>query len=151
MSNAKKSIELTRSQERALDDFAKISDFWGRIRAAYAEYGSLTEKQYALFERQIERDAWKSDAQRLNAVPIRNRFRTADGKPRCADRAKPYCENAATIIVGTFAFCEQHAAAAKDQYDEWMASRREQRAQEQSSEPSGGWGDEVDGGGGSDD
>lgn len=124
---------------------------WSRIRVAYAEFGGLTEKQFSLFQRQLERDAWKADAQRLGGVPIRNRFRTSDGKPRCADRAKPYCESAATIIVGSFAFCDEHAAAAKEDYDDWIAGRREIQAQERAAEPSGGWGDEIDGGrGGSD-
>ncbi|HTV72165.1 MAG TPA: hypothetical protein VME66_00465 [Candidatus Acidoferrales bacterium] len=132
MSAAKKSVELTRSQERTLDEFAKTSDFWSRVRSAYAAYGGLTERQHELFQRQLERDAWKADAQRLGGIPIRNRFRTTDGKPRCADRAKPYCESAATIIVGSFAFCERHAPTAKGEHDEWLASRREENARRSS-------------------
>jgi hypothetical protein len=144
MSKPSKQVELTRSQERQLDEFARASDFWSRIRAAYADYGGLTEKQYALFERQREKDAWKADAQRLNGVPIRNRFRTSDGKPRCADRSKPYCESEATIIVGSFAFCTAHAASAKEEYDGWLAGRREIQAQERAAEQTGSWGSEFD-------
>jgi hypothetical protein len=151
VSDTKKQVELKRSEERALDEFAKTSDFWSRVRAAYAQYGSLTERQYELLTNQIQKDAWKADAQRLNGIPIRNRFRTEDGLPRCADRAKPYCENEATVIVGAFAFCGDHAEKAQSDLDEWRASHKTERSTETvAARPSGGWSDEFDGGGGAD-
>lgn len=54
---------------------------------------------------------------------MRNKFRTGARKPRCADRERPYCESEATIVVGTYAYCAEHAAAARESLEQWKASR----------------------------
>ncbi len=118
-----KTHELTREEQRALDHMAETSDFWSRIRASAAEYDGLTEKQYERFLQQVERDSWMAGAQRVNGVPVRNKFRTGGRKPRCADREKPYCESEATVVVGTYAYCSEHAEAARESLDQWKASR----------------------------
>jgi len=118
-----KTHELTREEQRALDRMAETSDFWSRIRASAAEYDGLTEKQYNLFVQQVERDSWKAGALRVNGVPVRNKFRTGGRKPRCADREKPYCESEATVVVGTYAYCGEHAEAARESLEQWKSSR----------------------------
>jgi hypothetical protein len=137
MPDAKKTIKqiaITKSDERLLDDLANGSDFWSSIRAKYAEYGTLTERQRDLLVEEREKQAWRKDALRIGGVAIRNKFTTQGGRPRCAHRGKPWCEDAATIVVGAFGFCHDHAGEAEDELKDWLDARKAERAQEKSAE-----------------
>jgi hypothetical protein len=133
----KDQIELNKKQERILDDLAKTSGFWGSIRAKYAEFGSLTQRQFEIFERDAERIEWQRDAPRVDGVPVRNRYQTDAGKPRCAHRAQPWCQSAATIVVGRWGYCVDHAEEARTELGEWCAARDAERAQERAAEAVG--------------
>ena len=122
-----KQVELTRSQERILDQLAQSSDFWGSVRAKYADFGSLTHRQFEIFERDAARLEWQRDAQRIGGLPVRNRFRVGN-QPRCAHREQPYCESVATVVVGRYGYCADHADVAREEFDSWRRSRDEARA-----------------------
>ena len=130
MSTRRKSVSLSREEVRALDRLAETYDFWSRIRAAYIEFDALTERQYEIFMRQIDRDSWKASAQRVHGVAIRNKFRTEGGKPRCAHRGKPYCQNEAVQVVGTYAYCLEHLEEAKESLEDWRAAREAEKRQD---------------------
>jgi hypothetical protein len=129
-------IELNRKQERVLDDLAKRSEFWGSIRAKYAEFGALTAKQFELFERDSARVEWQKSAQRIAGVPVRNKLKVC-GQPRCADRSRPWCDQPATIVVGDWAYCDQHANNARKELDDWRRARHAERANEHTTEATG--------------
>ncbi len=122
-----KQVELNRSQERILDQLAKSSDFWGSVRAKYAEFGSLTHRQFEVFERDAARLEWQRDAQRIGGLPVRNRFRVGKS-PRCAHRGEPYCQSSATNVIGTYGYCADHASEAREEFDSWKRERDEERA-----------------------
>ena len=130
VSTRRKSVSLSREEVRALDRLAETYDFWSRIRAAYIEFDALTERQYEIFMRQIDRDSWKASAQRVHGVAIRNKFRTEGGKPRCAHRGKPYCQNEAVQVVGTYAYCLEHLEEAKESLEDWRAAREAEKRQD---------------------
>lgn len=129
-----KQIVITKSDERLLDDLANRSDFWSSIRAKYAEYGTLTERQHDLLVEEREKHAWRKDAPRIGGVAIRNRFATEGGRPRCAHRGKPWCREAATVVVGTFGYCHDHAGEAEDDLNDWLEARKAERAQQTADE-----------------
>lgn len=144
-------VALSRSEEKWLDEFAQGSEFWASIRAKYAEFDGLTEKQYAALKRDIERNGWKRNAPKLNGVSVRNKFTTRDGSPRCGHAGKPWCQSAATVVVGSFGYCRDHEDAAREALAEWKRTRDSKRDGDAAAEHSGEWGDEFsDGGGGSD-
>src|ERR1700729_914682 len=129
-------IELSRKQERILDALAESSRFWGSIRAKYAEFGALTARQFELFERDAARMEWQRGAQRIGDVAVRNKLKTA-GKPRCAHREQPWCHAVASIVVGSWGYCGQHAPQAQEELDDWKGARNEERTQERAAEASG--------------
>jgi hypothetical protein len=132
-----KQIELSRSQEIALDNLARSSKFWSSVRAKYAEFGALTSRQFEILEDAIERRAWQRSALRVAGAPVRNRYKTDGGKPRCAHAERPWCTAAATIIVGALGYCAAHARAAMEARDEWLRARAEERAQGRAAEEVG--------------
>jgi hypothetical protein len=113
--------KLTAPQLKALQKLADDSAYFASLEAAAKNYGGLSEKQYASFQKSF----WKADAQLVDGEPVRNRFKTPDGHARCADRGKPYCTRAAERVVGTFAFCKMHEASAIDDYNAFRESKAE--------------------------
>ncbi len=118
---------LKKSEERALDELAKTSAFWSSVRAGYAQYDGLTLKQYDRLVETLERNAWKADAQRVAGAPVRNKFKTEHGEPRCGHRGKPFCPAAATVVVGSFGYCKDHAAATQRDLDDWLEARKHEQ------------------------
>ncbi len=112
---------LIPDEEAQLDDLASRSAFWAKVRSGYARYDALTYRQYELFTRELEKNAWRNDAPVIGSSPVRNKYRTADGHPRCAHRAKPRCQAQATVVVGVMGYCETHFLAAVDERDKWLA------------------------------
>lgn len=133
-----KQIAISKSEEHALDDLAHQSDFWSRIRAAYAAYDALTERQYELLREHIARNSWKRNAARVAGHPVRNKYCAGDGTPRCAHRGTPWCKATSTRVVGAFGYCAEHADEARAEFDAWKASHTAQFA-----EPSGSSGDVI--------
>jgi hypothetical protein len=95
----------------------------------------LTDSQYECFERDAARISWQRSAPKIGGVPVRNKFR-AGKSPRCASRAE-FCPSAATQVVGQFAYCINHVDAAREEYDEWIAARRQEREQDANAEATG--------------
>ena len=104
---------LTQAEQRDLDRLAQGNEFFGRLRAAYAEWGSLTPKQYAALKNARERDSWRKDALMVNGIAVKNKYETS-GKPKCAHHGKPYCNDVATVVVGTFGYCSEHSTEARE-------------------------------------
>lgn len=136
MSSPSKSHELTKAEESDLDRLSESSGFWARVRAAYAEWGTLTARQYTLLIQEREKGAWRRDALRVDGKPVRNRFTGADGRPLCANRAKPWCREPATVVVGAFGYCDGHAGAARTEWDAWIAGREAQTGEQSAPTPS---------------
>ncbi len=122
MSADRKTHPLTIAEEKDLDRLADGSEFFGRIRAAFAEWGTLTHRQYEVFSQARDRDAWRKGAKQIGGVSVRNRYETPDGSVLCGSRAKPSCRAVATIVVGNFGYCSEHADEAKRGLDEWRAN-----------------------------
>jgi len=112
---------LIPDEEAQLDDLASRSSFWAKVRVGYAQYDGLTDRQYELFLAELEKNAWRKDAPVIGSSHVRNRFTTPDGHPRCAHRAKPWCQAQATVVVGVMGYCETHFLAAVDDRDKWLA------------------------------
>jgi hypothetical protein len=127
VSEKHKQITLSRSEEKLLDDLADSNDFWCSIRAKYAEFDALTEAQYVLLRGEIERRAWQRGANRVAGQPVRNKFASKSGEPKCAHRTKPFCTEIATIVVGQWGYCAQHAPAAATALEAWRAERIAER------------------------
>jgi len=108
-----KQIALGKVEEQVLDDLAEHNDFWASIRAKYAEYDALTESQYALLRGEIEKRAWQKTAKHVLGVPVRNKFADNSGRPKCAERSKPYCSEIATEVVGQWAYCAPRRSVAR--------------------------------------
>ncbi|PZR56280.1 MAG: hypothetical protein DLM50_08395 [Candidatus Meridianibacter frigidus] len=119
-----KQISLSQGDEARLDALADRNKFWASVRAAYADFGTLTQRQYELLHEQVSRDAWRANAPIVDGVAARNQFATAEGRPRCANRAKPYCREEATQVVGSFAYCPAHVMEARAAYDEWLREKK---------------------------
>ncbi len=83
MSDGRKFVDISKAGERLLDRLAETSPFWAGVRAKYAMYDTLTGAQAEAFARERDRAAWLSRAPRIDGKPIRNRYRTAGGRPRC--------------------------------------------------------------------
>ena len=73
-------MNISKSEEHWLDEFAKSSEFWASVRAKYAEFDGLTPRQYEILTENIERNEWKKDASKVAGVPVRNKFKTRDGE-----------------------------------------------------------------------
>lgn len=121
---------LSKSEERALDGLAASSEFWASVRAGYAEYDGLTEKQYDRFVEALEKNAWRADAPTIDGKLVRNKFKTKSGAAKCANRAKPFCHAAASIVIGAYAYCADHAAEAQADLDAWLEARKQEHLQE---------------------
>jgi hypothetical protein len=126
---------LSSREEKMLDKLAEGSPFWGAIRAKYAEFGALTDRQHELFERDAARITWQRSAPKVNGQPVRNKFK-AGKSPRCASRTE-FCPSAATSVVGQFGYCNTHVDDAQADYDEWIAARKSERAQDAAAEATG--------------
>lgn len=133
-SNTTKQHSLSATEERALDDLAKRNKFWGSVRAAYADYSGLTQRQYELFHEQLARDAWREGAPTVDGVAVRNRFVTAGGKPRCAMRTKPACRGEATMAIGQFGYCATHAESAQSDYERWLRAKKSEHDGDESAQ-----------------
>lgn len=122
-----KQIALSRSEERALDGLAESNAFWSGLRAKYAEFDALTERQYTLLREEIEKRQWERGAHRIAGQPVRNRFADRQGRPKCALRTKPYCSEIATVVAGQWGYCAAHAPAAAEALEAWRVERAAER------------------------
>lgn len=127
-----KQIAITRTEEMLLDELAETSAFWSSVRAKYAEYGALTERQHELLSEEREKRSWTKSATKIGGVPVRNRYLTDKAQPRCAHRGKPYCRYEATHVVGSFGFCNEHTLEAREALKTWLDDKRAERARDRS-------------------
>lgn len=112
-------VTLSTAEQHDLEILAKNSVFFGRLRAAYAEWDSLTPRQYEALSEARKNMAWQKNAVTVAGVLVRNRYLTTDGEPLCGHRGKPSCRAEATVVIGGFGYCEAHVDSAKESFAAW--------------------------------
>ena len=110
---------LTIDERKLLDYFAQNNKFWSSIRANYARYKHLTEAQYKSFDAEKSKRGWQLTARQVNGKPVKNDY-PKEGPVGCAS-GEELCLETATVVVGPWGFCEDHAPAAAESLTLWIA------------------------------